>query len=153
MTLAGHTGDCARRRRLHTSAVDDPRTPRCASLSGRGAVSVFSPSIVFSFLELTRSAETSSSRRRSSHRPKLAAAARFPRAPSHLTSPRTSAAPSQPRLSHFPAGIEATAADHREPTAGVRPLADEPPPPLLEPIEGSYELPCSLLILSDRLPG
>ena len=41
MTLAGHTGDCARRRRFHASAVDDPRSPHCASLSGRGAVSVF----------------------------------------------------------------------------------------------------------------
>ena len=76
-----------------------------------------------------------------------------PSRPSSLASPRTSAAPSRARLSHFPVGIEATTADHREPTAGVRPLADEPPPPLLEPIEGSYELPCSLLILSDRLPG
>ena len=44
---AGHTGDCSRRL-LHALAVDDPRMPRCASLSGRGAISVFASP--FSFL-------------------------------------------------------------------------------------------------------
>ena len=74
--LAGHTGNCARRRLLHASAVDDPRTPRCVSLSGRGAVSVFPPSIVFSFVELTRSQDEQSSPS-TPHRPFLAAPPRF----------------------------------------------------------------------------
>ena len=147
--LAGHTGNCARRRLLHASAVDDPCTLRCASLSGRGAVSVFSPSIVFSFLELMRSAQTSSSRRRSSHRPKLATPHRFVAPGAAQTRrPSTPTTHERDRALHRPKSSAQTTARHHR----ARRTSPSPSNSPLRPPSAQIESPVSFSALSSPFP-